>query len=79
MATREERRKEAELHGHEKRPTLKAIRAKCLDCCCHQINEVKLCSCTSCPLWPYRFGKNPFSERTGNPNAFKTKTGEQTC
>lgn len=34
----------------------KAIRAKCLDCCCQQINEVKLCPCKDCPLWRYRMG-----------------------
>lgn len=34
----------------------KAIRAKCLDCCCGQANEVRLCSCLDCPLWRYRFG-----------------------
>lgn len=38
---------------------LKAIRAKCLDCCCGQANEVRLCACTDCTLFPYRMGKNP--------------------
>lgn len=42
---------------------LKAIKAKCLDCCCEQINEVKLCPVVDCPLYPFRFGKNPFSKR----------------
>lgn len=35
----------------------KAIRAKCLDCCGGQRNEVKLCPVTTCPLWIYRLGK----------------------
>ncbi len=39
---------------------IKAIRAKCLDCMCGQVNEVKLCPGTDCPLYPFRFGKNPF-------------------
>ncbi len=39
---------------------LKAIRAKCLDCCCGFANEVKLCTSEKCPLHPFRFGKNPF-------------------
>ena len=43
---------------------LKAIRQHCLDCCCGQVNEVKLCPATSCSLHPYRFGKNPNSKRT---------------
>lgn len=39
---------------------IKAIRAKCLDCCCGSSNEVKLCTVERCALWPYRFGKNPY-------------------
>ena len=38
---------------------LKAIRAKCLDCCAGQPKEVKLCPIEECPIYPYRFGKNP--------------------
>ena len=38
---------------------LKAIRKHCLDCCCDQSKEVRLCPCTDCPLYLYRFGKNP--------------------
>ena len=41
---------------------IKAIRAKCLDCCCGQTNEVLLCTCTDCPLYVFRFGKNPFTK-----------------
>lgn len=39
---------------------LKAIRAYCLDCCGGQANEVKLCPAEDCPLYPFRFGKNPY-------------------
>jgi len=42
---------------------LKAIRQNCLDCN-GTANEVKLCPCTGCPLYPFRFGKNPFIKRT---------------
>lgn len=38
---------------------IQAIRAKCLDCCCDQANEVKLCTAIRCPLHPFRLGKNP--------------------
>lgn len=38
---------------------LKAIRAKCLDCCCQQASEVRICTITECPLHPYRMGRNP--------------------
>ena len=48
-----------------------AIKEKCLDCCCDQYNEVKLCSVVNCPLYPFRLGKNPFSKRKGNPEALK--------
>lgn len=34
-----------------------AIRAKCIDCCCGQKNEVRNCTATNCPLWTYRLGK----------------------
>jgi hypothetical protein len=43
-----------------KYPTpMKAIRAKCLDCCLGQYGEVKSCTCTDCPLYNFRLGKNP--------------------
>ena len=38
---------------------LKAIRAKCLDCCCGQWYEVKMCTMEWCPLYEYRDGHNP--------------------
>ena len=38
---------------------LKSIRQKCLDCCCGQMAEVKLCPCEDCALYPYRMGNNP--------------------
>jgi len=45
---------------------LKAIRAKCLNCCCWQINEVRLCPVRDCPLYPYRDGHNPKRKGMGN-------------
>ena len=38
---------------------MKAIRSKCLDCCCGSSNEVRLCTAESCALHPFRLGKNP--------------------
>lgn len=38
---------------------LRAIRLKCMDCCCQQIVEVRNCTVTSCNLWPFRMGHNP--------------------
>ena len=35
----------------------KAIRLKCLDCCCGNTAEVRRCPSEYCPLWRYRMGK----------------------
>ena len=44
---------------------LKAIRAKCLDCCCGSWKEVEDCTCEeTCPIWHFRYGKNPYIKRT---------------
>ena len=40
----------------------KAIRLKCLDCCCGKSAEVRRCSATSCPLWRYRMGSEKKAE-----------------
>jgi len=42
-----------------KKTPVKAIRAKCLDCSALQPKEVRFCSVEKCPLYIYRFGKNP--------------------
>lgn len=42
---------------------MKAIRKKCLDCCCGQKLEVKLCTCKTCPLHAYRMGKRPQEDK----------------
>lgn len=44
---------------------MKAIRAKCLDCCCDSAKEVKLCVSKDCALWPFRLGKNPNRKGVG--------------
>jgi hypothetical protein len=38
---------------------MKAIRAKCLDCCCWNEAEVKRCEINDCALFQYRMGKRP--------------------
>jgi hypothetical protein len=57
--------------GHGKTPLLKAIRAKCLDCCCDQPSEVRKCTAFGCALWPFRMNANPFSERVASPAAIE--------
>lgn len=47
-----------------KKTPLKAIRAKCLDCCVGSSKEVKLCPSSNCPLHIYRFGKMPKKSAT---------------
>lgn len=42
-----------------KRTPMKAIRAKCLECCCGQMGEVRQCTIEDCPLWEYRNGHRP--------------------
>jgi hypothetical protein len=38
---------------------LRAIREKCMDCCCGNRTEIRLCPSKDCPLWLFRFGHNP--------------------
>ena len=38
----------------------KAIREKCIDCCCGSMYEVEKCTAVNCPLHPWRMGKNPY-------------------
>ena len=44
----------------------KAIRLKCLDCCCGQSAEVRRCHLESCPLWRYRMGREVSIEDNEN-------------
>ena len=40
----------------------KAIRLKCLDCCCGNNAEVRRCPAANYPLWRYRMGNEKKSE-----------------
>jgi len=53
----------------------KAIRTKCLDCCCGSSNEVKKCPSTDCSLHPYRFGEEPnlFADLSRSDKSIKSK------
>lgn len=53
---------------------MKAIRAKCLDCCVGQINEIRFCT-VDCPLKPYRFGHRPKEESTAKNEMEKRHNG----
>ena len=54
---------------------IKAIRAKCVDCCAGQPKEVRLCSIEKCPLYPYRMGHRPKDSNllTAETNGEKTR------
>ena len=51
--------------GHVKRAPTRAIRSMCVDCMGgsslqHAKKEIAGCTSVGCPLWPFRYGKNPF-------------------
>ena len=48
---------------HREQNPLKAIRARCLDCCCGNASEVRKCVAIDCPSWPFRMGANPFRQK----------------
>lgn len=51
--------------------SLKAIRLKCLDCCCGSAHEVKMCPLKNCPLHLFRLGKNPNRAGIGDKSHFE--------
>lgn len=53
---------------------IKSIRAKCLECSCGQIVEVRLCPVTDCPLYPYRMGHRP--KKDLDPNKLSSDTNQ---
>lgn len=56
---------------------LKAIRLKCLDCCIGSSNEVELCPCRDCPLWMFRFGKNPNIQLSDEERERRARVGRE--
>lgn len=42
---------------------VKAIRAFCLECAGESPIDVKECTAPDCPLYPFRFGKNPYRKK----------------
>ena len=49
---------------------LKAIRAKCLECCGGSWRDVKFCTAGNCPLHEYRTGHRPKSIQGPQSPAF---------
>lgn len=52
---------------------LKQIRKFCLECSCGSPSEVRLCVIPRCPLFPYRFGKNPARAGIRSSSSFQSK------
>lgn len=56
---------------------VKAIREKCIDCCGGSTLEVKECTAESCPIYPFRFGKNPFRQKRELTEEQKKAVGDR--
>jgi hypothetical protein len=52
--------------GHKPMSPLKALRARCIDCCADQPSEVRLCTAVTCPSWPFRMGANPWRKEASD-------------
>jgi hypothetical protein len=50
------KRTPVEVWQEDKTSLRKSINAKCFDCCCGDVNEVKNCTVQVCPLWFVRPG-----------------------
>ena len=44
----------------------RAIREKCLDCCCGQEHEIRMCPVKKCSLWPYRLNVRTYQNPEDN-------------
>jgi len=49
---------------------LQAIRKNCIDCSGGSYSEVQNCNIPTCPLFEFRFGKNPSRRGLGNSSNF---------
>lgn len=58
---------------------LKAIRRKCLDCCCFQPKEVALCTAENCPLYAFRTGHRPQKGDYTDTESYNEKTAPTTA
>lgn len=58
---------------------IKAIRAKCLDCCGGSAKEVRGCSAPHCPLFPYRLGHRPKSNLSAETPGKTTQESANTA
>ena len=55
----------------------KAIRLKCLDCCCGSAMEVRHCESRNCPLWRFRMGREVPADSGEDAGEFQaSQTGQ---
>ena len=59
---------ELKAAGLEKIVGMRAIRAKCLDCCGYNPAEVRKCIAFDCALWALRMGSNPWNAKSVEPD-----------
>ena len=57
---------------------LGAIRQNCLDCSGGSATEVKSCTRSDCPLYTFRFGKNPQRKGVGSVGNFSNRIAQAT-
>ena len=63
-----------------KKELLDIIRKTCLRCCCGSYNDVRDCSTLDnvgqgkCPLYSFRFGKDPYAAKAGKNPFLKNKS-----
>lgn len=56
---------------------VQAIKKKCkFDCCSGDEESWKNCNCTTCFLWPFRLGKNPYRSKREISDEQKNKMKE---
>ena len=59
------RHQEANEAGNKPQSPLQAIREKCRDCTCYQLNEIRDCAAVNWALWP--FNKRPWRAEARKP------------
>lgn len=65
------------MTGDDRGSRKKAIRLKCLDCCCGSAYEVRLCPVRQCPLWRFRLGAECRDESAENAEDFQKTCSDE--
>ena len=56
--------------GHKPQSPLQAIREKCRDCSCYQLNEIRVCEAVKCASVAVPGGQAPFAGRGAKNPAY---------